>query len=486
MPRKRTSRVYQKRGRYYGDFRDYADVGGGQEALKQTPNQPATTDADVAADLAAARVRQLEKARRKKQLTGVPRQSTLVAFADYHLEQKKLTGKMEDSSLESSQLHLEDAAAFFGDRELEMISVGDVQAWTLHLLKKPSGRRGNATLSPTSARKYLNSLSNLYRRAAGEGYVPPGYNPVAAMMDKPSGTTSEEAEWLEAHEMALFLEAARHYSPLRMYRGLQYLRPIPPEEAAALVATFALTGGRESEVLGLAGADVSFDRGTIAFRPSDLRRLKTRTSWRSVPLWPQLREILQPYMFSTTRGPLLFPSSRLGPDKMITDIRGLLDSIAAMCGWSAGEIRSKMFRHSYCAARLQTADRVLKPGRAAGDPDAFEWIPVSPFTVGKEMGHGGDALVKRVYGHIGTMQHRAEVVEFRVEQHAERLGERLAALRSHLQAERQCRAIGWNGKRCKVSSNLSKDGLCLWHDPERRELAHSKRPHARPLRESRD
>src|SRR2546429_9857021 len=42
-----------------------------------------------------------------------------------------------------------------------------------------------------------------------------------------------------------------------------------------------------------------------------------------------------------------------------------------------GEIHPYIFRHTYCAARLQTLD-----GGA----------PVSAYTVGKEMGQGGDAL----------------------------------------------------------------------------------------------
>lgn len=56
--------------------------------------------------------------------------------------------------------------------------------------------------------------------------------------------------------------------------------------------------------------------------------------------------------------------------------------------------------------------------------------PVSAFVVGKELGHGGDALVRRVYGHMGTVRHRADVVEYRVEQHTEELGPRLRLLRS--------------------------------------------------------
>ena len=72
-----------------------------------------------------------------------------------------------------------------------------------------------------------------------------------------------------------------------------------------------------------------------------------------------------------------------------------------------------MFRHTYCSARLQTLD---------------QGAPVSVYTVGRELGHGGETLVKRVYGHLGQVRHRSEVVEYRVEQHAEILKDRLGAL----------------------------------------------------------
>ena len=98
---------------------------------------------------------------------------------------------------------------------------------------------------------------------------------------------------------------------------------------------------------------------------------------------------------------------------MLTDTRKLIDHIAARAGWKAGEIRTKMFRHTYCSARLQTLD---------------QGAPVSIYTVGKELGHGGDSLVKRVYGHLGQVRHRSEVVEYRAEQHRAKLGDRLAAL----------------------------------------------------------
>jgi integrase len=246
-------------------------------------------------------------------------------------------------------------------------------------------------------------VSNLYRRAAGEGYVPPGYNPVATLIDKPC-ETRHEAGWLEVPDAALFLEAAR------THRADARRDPIPFPHA--LIATFLLTGGRTSEVLGLRVDDLSFDRRTVTFRPNEYRRLKTATSHRSAPLWPQLEEILREYVFGgdQPRSALLFPSPRTG--RMIRDTRKLLDALAARSGFERGQVRTRIFRHTYCAARLQTVDR---------------GAPVSPYTVAKELGHGGLSLVERVYGHLGDVRHRSEVVEFRVEQHST-LDERLARL----------------------------------------------------------
>ena len=116
------------------------------------------------------------------------------------------------------------------------------------------------------------------------------------------------------------------------------------------------------------------------------RRLKTLTSHRSVPLWPQAEAILRVYFADKERdgglGRLLFPSPVSRSEALITDFRKALDVVAGRCGWEKGEIRSKMFRHTYCSARLQTLD-----GGA----------PVSPFTVGKDLGHGGTSMVERVY-----------------------------------------------------------------------------------------
>lgn len=349
-----------------------------------------------------------------------------------------MTEDCSDRWLQVVQGHLEEAVALFGkERELNSIRVSDVQDYVAYLRERPNGRgqrcpecgtKGEVrasepvatcpkddcgetfrvdTLSEATVRKFINFLSNLFRRAEAEERVPSGFNPVASLLVKPTADPVEP-EWLKNDEAALLLEAARTYKPDPDQEALPFVYP--------LVATFLLTGGRKSEVLGLEVSDVSFDRRTIRFRPNEHRpSLKTRSSDRSVPLWPQLEEILREYVFGADVPPsgLLFPFPRIG--KMVKDTRRLLDTLAKRIGLEEGEIRTKAFRHTYCAARLQTTDH----GAA-----------VAPYTVAKELGHRSTGMVERVYGHPGEVRHRKEVVEYRVVNHEEKLGERLPALRT--------------------------------------------------------
>jgi integrase len=297
------------------------------------------------------------------------------------------------------------AVNYFGaDRDLGNITVEDVNQWATHLAttkwaprKAKPGAKGRS-LSSGTVRHALNALSNLYRRAQSEGRVPPGFNPVASMLEKPSGAR-REARWLEVHQGALLLESSR-----TLLSDPSRKDALPAETAHALIATFLLTGGRSAEVLGLEVDDVGFDRQTVTFRENHWRRLKTLKSARVVPLHPQLAEILRAYLNrqALDRPPtrLLFPSFITGHEAMLKEWRGTLDRAAVRAGWKKGELRSRVFRHSYCAARLQTLD-----GGA----------PVSPYTVSRELGHGSGAMVERIYSHLGTIRHRSEAVEYRID-----------------------------------------------------------------------
>jgi hypothetical protein len=46
---------------------------------------------------------------------------------------------------------------------------------------------------------------------------------------------------------------------------------------------------------------------------------------------------------------------------------------------------------------------------------------VSLYVVSRELGHGPEEMLRRVYSHLGRMRHRSEGVAYRVDQHFERL-----------------------------------------------------------------
>lgn len=184
------------------------------------------------------------------------------------------------------------------------------------------------------------------------------------------------------------------------------------------LATLALTGLRKSEATGLLVDDVSLRLGKIYVRPNDFRRLKTEGSKRSVPLWPQLRAILEEYMMERERkgglGTLLFPGRGEG-ERMVIDVRKALDKIGARAGFPEGSVRPHMFRHTYTAARIQTCDR----GR-----------PIALYTVARELGHRGLSMISDRYGHLHDRAEEGgvEVVEFRLDTYREKLGDRIQAL----------------------------------------------------------
>ena len=61
-----------------------------------------------------------------------------------------------------------------------------------------------------------------------------------------------------------------------------------------------------------------------------------------------------------------------------------------------------------------------------------QFLEKGTFNMGERCGewieNGGTSMVQRVYSHLGKVRHRSDVVEYRVENHREALGERLTAL----------------------------------------------------------
>ncbi len=262
--RKRSRVFWRDQGgaqRAYADFRDYTDVGGRRESLIVPGDELATTDVEVAEVLAAKRLAELNQLRARRQgraVHGLPRETTLADFAREHLIAKAKAGTTTQGWVAESEHYLRRALSFFGEqRPLDAVTVADARKWSEQLHTQPNGRGG--TMSGGTVRHHLNCLSNLFRRAQAEGFVPPGYNPVTALMEKPRAKP-QEARWLEVHEAALLLEAARTYRPARGDLAMPFAYP--------LLATFLLTGGRAREVLGGLGCCHAVGFGCKLFHPA--------------------------------------------------------------------------------------------------------------------------------------------------------------------------------------------------------------------------
>ena len=389
------------RPRAWGDFREYAAQGGKREPLVVPGESRATTDPVTAQTLFAARLAELAAARENDaRAEPVRKKPTIAEVVKEHLDARGRERGVTPGWIEATGVFLGRAVSYFGaERRLGAITPEHVVDW-IEWLRQIKTARGTP-LSEGSIRHHLNTLSKLYRRAQRRRYVAPEYNPVALLDPREKPEIARSAtRCLEVPEAALLLEIARTY-PVKKHE---------PEMALAypLIAAFLLTGGRAKEVLGLRLQDVSTDRRTVTFRPNEFHeggRLKTKGSTRTVPLWPQLADILMPLLDrrAIEGGRLLFRSPHIAEREVaLTDLRDLLDRVARRAGWQDGEIRTRPFRVTYATARLQTLDN---------------GAPVSPWTVEKELGHGSRDMLEEVYGRVGDVRHRSDALEYRVEQH---------------------------------------------------------------------
>jgi integrase len=435
MARTNTKRLYRKDGRWYVDFRDFADVGGRLEGVRPPGDRFATKDRATARRLAKARHKELKAARRRPPTESDVDLTRLGDFVDHHLVREAKETERSEQSLAILSQQLGAAIEHFGvNSRMRHIRSTHIRGFMDELLLR---------VGTETARKYLFALSKLFRRARADEVVPPEHDPVGVLVNKPGKRRKKtERPWLEVPEAALLLEAARLYAPKRDDLGIPY--------AHALVATLLLTGGRPAEVLQLEVLDVDLVRDTIKFRWSEDYRLKNESSIRVIPLWPQLKAILQAYLAGpdAPTGRFLFPSPT-DADKPIRNINKLIQQLSLRIGREA--VTPKIFRHTYCAARLQTMDNEK---------------PIAQFTVSDELGHNSAQMVRDIYGHVGTVRHRSEVVEYPLEPYMLQLKPRLERLQT-VSAERNAHAPNYKNR-----VSLEDELAIVRIAGERPELAH--------------
>jgi len=375
-------------------------------------NRFATTDRREAEVLLTARLAELERAKRLNPSPVAPVQSDVDAgilecfgpFARYTLNVYEAERRVSPRHLEDLRHRANVFSKFVGEHSrLRDITRRELRDYVVHLVE-----RG---LSEPSQRHYLNAVSLIFTRADEAELVPPNFNPVRSLKNKPQPSHGGAA-FLEVEEAALLLDTAEL---LAQRHGGDFLL------CHAALAAGLLTGGRRSEVMGLLVSDVNFEAETVSFEPRADRGLKNRGSSRTLPLWPQLAEVLRPFLnrreaevISGSVLPSKFLFASLDGRTFVQDIGKTFSRVVSVAGLEGkfdGEAW-RVLRRTYATARLQTTD---------GDK------PVAEYLVERELGHGSGEMLRRVYGKVGRNRHRAEVVEYRVEQHAAKLTDAIAA-----------------------------------------------------------
>lgn len=398
--------VWRERGgrpRAYGDFRA---IGGGKEALRPPGQTRATSDPELAAQLFAVRLKELTAAARwgtalpvrDADLTGLA--EAVTEFLRYLREETDGTAAWTDAT----ETMLGRAVEFFGARRpLVSIDRGAIRDYIRHL--RTIEHAHGTGLSNGSIRHHLHALSRLYLYAPDRGWVADGVNPIRRLRrgERP-GKYVPEQDYLTTLEAARLIEAARTF-PIAKSELMRLAHP--------LVTALLCTGGRADEVLGLEVGDVDLEASIVHFRATPYRRGaagKTELADRIVPLWPQLREALEPYLRGGFRQELelrflergitttlLFPSPTTGG--RFTDLRKIIDRCAVRAGLAKGRIRSRVTRRTYATARSAT----LWAGQ-----------PIPEYVVIQEMGHRDSKMLSLVYRKASRSPHRAEVVEYRL------------------------------------------------------------------------
>jgi hypothetical protein len=151
-----SERIFTRNGspRLYADFRDFRDVGGGQEAMIPEGQTRATTDRAVAETIASKRLEALKKRRALRTDTKLDRVASITEYAAEHLLKRAESNKVTDGWLAQTQKYLTEAAEYFGaGRLLHTIELEDVEQWVTQLRR--------TGLADGSIHHRLSALSNL-------------------------------------------------------------------------------------------------------------------------------------------------------------------------------------------------------------------------------------------------------------------------------------------------------------------------------------
>lgn len=416
--------TYQQRGRYYGDFREFAEFGGKREALILPGERLATTDRRVAkqlfdrrhAELLAKRAAVTPPPTRENRM-GIDAKISFDALLQQYTHARAgfLNSKEPVQRRRYREIIAQAVPPRLKAREVTTTVLEDIVWWLNEDAREGSGKR----YSDGYQRKIIDFLRCALKWGHKKGFLAsdPGADLDTAML--PTMEPMQETPFYSLQEAGQILSALQR-NPDGSAPGdwPKHSSPYLLEQ----VAFALLTGARLNEIKAQRWEWIDWERGIVRLHTSKRRRGRDRDRpdrmlMRSVPLWSQLREILRAYWLRCGSPPsgLLFPKVREGvwPVKHATrierggeaekSIRSLLRTRGIITGGKDGSpllvfgrpgprVCWREFRVTYCSARLQTVEPI------ADAPGHF--VSVAQRTVELEMGHASEQMIRKVYGRV--------------------------------------------------------------------------------------
>jgi integrase len=390
-----TGQLYLKHGAYYGRWRtlDGRKLNRRIGAVRDESGTPGLTRTE-----AERQFRKLQEAEERRPIRAGSERHTLDEATDSLRRRLAVEGARKSYLQNCESMQRVHISARLGDKPVDRVTVGDVETVAAAML--------DAGLAPKTMRNVVTFLHSVFEHAIDRGWA--SQNPVrraSRPKRRRAGDANPDLQFLTVPELEAVLRAipdevvTRTPAPTRRGRAGS-APPVPPDVPGpvirVIVLTAAMTGLRQSELLGLRWRDVDWTAQRIRVRNAWVRGehsgegksdLSTR---RSVPMADRLARELDRWSRRTLYGAdddLVFAHPQSGRPLDRSNLSRRFKAACAEAG--VRPVRFHDLRHTF-ATRLAASGQPMR-------------------TIQEFLGHA-DSTTTQIYAHYAPSAHEVEMV----------------------------------------------------------------------------
>lgn len=324
---------------------------------------------------------------------------TVSAYADHFIEDRLslvARGRIKRSTYVKYKQAIDTFVSFIRSvkptMKMDEVTTSTIEAYMTHRAKQTRCGKGNVAITKVGVNKSVSFIRTFFRRACRKGVILA--NPINENLTWFNVRRTRTREHLADEiftdeEVSLILEELRRGCP----------------RAFPFVAAIAMTGARRAEVAHLRRENVDFHRSLLHIEPDPETGWspKNEASIRAVPMWPELRDIMQDlinrndhsehgYVFSLPDGRPLWTWQDFPLRRMQSAIRRLNKN-----GHEVRHGHLRMLRHWFISHSLNRRDD-----------------PINPAEMMQIVGHTDLTMICKVYYHADLARISEKMDSFRV------------------------------------------------------------------------